>query len=225
MNTLHISAFGSLAVQLLTGVFELQGMFVPVRPEDEIVKDVLLMELVVQFVEFLFYVYLVYMIVSGHISTAITSHRYVDWSITTPVMLVSFVIFFKYLHQQGRTVRLLQSIQEELPNISQIVIGNALMLLFGFVSEVGLLSTPIGVALGFIPFAYIFKILYSYYARFTTLGNILFYLSFIIWGLYGVGAVLPFTYKNTVYNILDVFSKNAYGLFLYAFVQTKRIQR
>ena len=223
MNYLHASAVGSLAVQLITGLFEVQGVFVPVRPEDEIVKDILRMELLVQLVELLFYTYLVYMIVTGHVSTAITSHRYIDWSITTPVMLVSFVVFFKYLHQQGRTVRLLQSIQEELPHISQIVVGNALMLLLGFVSEIGLVSTPIGVALGFIPFAYIFQILYSYYARFTTLGSILFYLSFVIWGMYGVGAVLPFAYKNTLYNILDVFSKNAYGLFLYFFIQTKRV--
>lgn len=223
MNYLHASAFGSLAVQLVTGLFEAQGMFVPVRPEDEIVKEVLLMELAVQLVELIFYAYLVYMIVTGHVSNAITSHRYIDWSITTPVMLVSFVVFFKYLHQQGRTVRLLPSIQEELPNIAQIIVGNALMLLLGFISEIGLVSTPLGVALGFIPFAFIFKILYSYYARFTTLGSILFYLSFVIWGLYGVGAVLPFAYKNTLYNILDVFSKNAYGLFLYFFIQTKRV--
>lgn len=223
MNYLHASAVGSLAVQLTTGLFELQGMFIEVRPEDEIVKDVLLMELVVQFIEFLFYVYLVYIIITGHVDNAITSHRYIDWSITTPIMLVSFVIFFKYLNQQGRTVRLLPSIQEELPKIAQIVVGNALMLLLGFISELGLVSTPIGVALGFIPFMYVFHILYSYYARFTTLGSILFYVSFVIWGLYGVGAVLPFMHKNTLYNILDVFSKNAYGLFLYFFIRTKGV--
>ena len=34
------------------------------------------------------------------------------------------------------------------------------------------------------------------------------------WGLYGVCAVMSYTYKNTGYNILDIFSKNFFGLFL-----------
>jgi hypothetical protein len=39
-----------------------------------------------------------------------------------------------------------------------------------------------------------------------------------------VGAVLPFENKNTLYNILDLFSKNFYGLFLYFYIKNKEFK-
>jgi bacteriorhodopsin len=167
--------------------------------------------------------YLVYRIVQGQVGTYITAHRYVDWFITTPTMLVSFVIFFKYLNKPQRNIRLPQSLREEMPNVIKIVLGNILMLTFGFLAESGFINRYVGVALGFLPFAYVFKILYANYARYNNLALILYYFSFFIWGLYGVAAVLPFAPKNTFYNILDLFAKNAYGLFLYFFLRYKAV--
>lgn len=222
MNTVSVSAIGSLLVQFFTGLIESNGLFVPIKEEDLIVKDILKLELLVQSVEFLFYCYLVYMIYTNKVSSSITSHRYLDWFITTPTMLVSFAIFFKYLKQPTRKVRIFESIKEEQGNLLKLVLGNALMLLFGFLAETSRIPRYLGVTLGFLPFAYIFKILYSEYAKGKILSLILYYFSFFIWGLYGVSAVLPFAAKNTMYNILDVFAKNAYGLFLFFYI--KRIQ-
>ena len=215
------SAFTSLGLQAVTGLFEAQALFTNLRPEDLILKDILSMELIVQVIEFIFYAYLVYMIVSGHVSKAITSHRYVDWTITTPVMLVSFILFFKYLKNPTRGIRIFQSIKEEKTNIIKVVIANALMLLCGFLAERSMIPATLGIALGFIPFAYMFKIIYADYAKDTDIAKILYYVSFIVWGLYGVAAALPFNQKNTMYNILDLFAKNAYGLFLYFFIKFK----
>ena len=212
---LAASAFTSLGLQAVTGLFEGQALFSKLRPEDLILKDILTMELIVQIIEFIFYAYLVYMIVSGHMSKFITSHRYVDWTITTPVMLVSFIMFFKYLKNPQRNIRLFESMKEEKANIIKVIIANALMLLFGFLAERSIINTTVGITLGFIPFAYMFKIIYSDYAKDTEIAQLLYYVSFITWGLYGVAAALPFNQKNTMYNILDLFSKNAYGLFLY----------
>jgi bacteriorhodopsin len=221
MNYLNITAFGSLFIQFITGLFELRGLFFETSKQDKIVQDVLLMELIVQAIEFLFYIYLVYMIYTKHVTNNITSHRYFDWLLTTPVMLISFVVFFKYLKNPSRSIRLVDSVKEEYVNIIKIVIANALMLLFGFLGERAIINPYIGITIGFIPFAYAFKILYCEYAKHTTISQILYYISFITWGLYGVSAVLPFTQKNTMYNILDLFAKNAYGLFLYFFLENK----
>ena len=222
MNIVSSSAIGSLLVQVFTGLIESNGLSLPLKEEDLIVKDVLALELIVQSIELLFYVYLVYMIYTKQVSSTITSHRYLDWFITTPTMLVSFAIFFKYLKNPTRKIRILESMKEEKGNLIKLVLGNALMLLFGFLAETSRIPRYIGVTLGFLPFAYIFKILYSEYAKGTTLSLALYYFSFFIWGLYGVSAVLPFASKNTMYNILDIFAKNAYGLFLYFYI--KRIQ-
>jgi len=223
MDSLNVSAYGSLFLQLTTGLFEGHGLFLTIPPEDKILQEILFLELTVQFIEFLFYIYLVYMIYYQHVTNKITSHRYVDWSLTTPAMLVSFVMFFKYLKNPKRNISLVDSLKEENTNILKIVIGNAFMLFFGFLGEINIINKPLGVALGFIPFAYVFKILYSEYGKYTTLSQIIFYASFLIWGLYGVAAVFPFAVKNTFYNILDLFAKNAYGLFLYFFIRSKAI--
>lgn len=225
MNILQYSGIGSLLFQFLTGVFEAQALAFTIPPEDEIVKEILTMELIVQLIEFIFYVYLVYLIFTNDVSKSVTSHRYIDWAITTPVMLISFIMFFKYLREPERKIRLFDSIQEESSNIIKVVLANACMLLFGFLAEQSIIDRSFGIAIGFIPFAYVFKILYAEYAKYTPLATNIFYFSFSIWSLYGVGATLPFIAKNTMYNILDFFAKNVYGLFLYFFLYSKRIQQ
>ena len=221
MKYLNLSAYGSLGFQFLTGLVESTGLYAKIPEKDKILQDILTMELIVQAIEFMFYLYLVYKIVNGDITKDITSHRYLDWFITTPTMLVSFILFFKYLKDPKRNIRFFESFNEERSNIIKVVIGNALMLLLGFLAETSVINNYVGITLGFLPFAYIFKILYSEYAKHTVLATQLFYAFFGIWGLYGVGAVLPFEQKNIAYNILDLFSKNFYGLFLYFYIKNK----
>ena len=221
MKYLNLSAYGSLGFQFLTGLVESSGLYAKIPEKDKILQDILTMELIVQSIEFIFYLYLVYKIVNGDITKDITSHRYLDWFITTPTMLVSFILFFKYLKDPERNIRFFESFNEERSNILKIVIGNALMLLLGLLAETSVINSYVGITLGFLPFAYIFKILYSEYAKHTVLATQLFYAFFGIWGLYGVGAVLPFEQKNIAYNILDLFSKNFYGLFLYFYIKNK----
>ena len=224
MNILHISAFISLFIQVITGSIEAIGLTYNVRPEDKIVKDILYSELIVQFVEFIFYLYLVYKIIFNHVSSGITSQRYIDWSITTPIMLINFAIFFIYLGQRykkqpiknepTKQLNYLEIIKKEKYSLLLLVVANALMLLFGYFGEVGILNNALSTTIGFIPFAFIFKQLYSRYVAKDTVSLITFYSVFIVWSLYGVAAILPFAFKNTFYNILDLFSKNFFGLFL-----------
>jgi hypothetical protein len=90
------------------------------------------------------------------------------------------------------------------------------MLIFGLIGEFGYLSPYVSTALGFIPFVLNFK-----YIKETFLPsdkdktkNIIFYWFVFFWSLYGVFAVMSYTTKNTGYNILDIFAKNFFGLFL-----------
>jgi bacteriorhodopsin len=219
MNTLYSTAIGSLGAQLVTGLIEFSGLFFEVKQEDTIVKDVLAMELSVQLVEFIFYLFLVYKIITKTLEKDITGHRYLDWVITTPFMLISLVVFFKHLKEPTRKIRLLESMREEKTNILLIVGGNLLMLLFGYFAEIGIMNTGVAVAIGFIPFAFIFKQLYANYVSAKNISIYIFYFVFGIWALYGVAAMLPFAPKNSFYNILDLFAKNAYGLFLYFYLR------
>ena len=51
--------------------------------------------------------------------------------------------------------------------------------------------------------------------------NAVFYWFVFFWALYGVFAIMSYTVKNTGYNILDIFAKNFFGVFLAYIVWTK----
>jgi hypothetical protein len=88
-----------------------------------------------------------------------------------------------------------------------------MMLLFGYLGETSLIPA-LGVSLGFIPFFIYYYIIYEKYALLTNDGSILFFYFLFFWSLYGIVAVLPYKLKNMCYNILDLFAKNFFGLFL-----------
>jgi len=104
--------------------------------------------------------------------------------------------------------------------ITQILALNWLMLLFGYLGEVGVIPLVAGVALGFVPFIAYFYIMYERFVANDAIHNnngisLKMYAYFLVfWSLYGIVAVLPYTLKNTIYNVLDLFSKNFFGIFL-----------
>ena len=65
---------------------------------------------------------------------------------------------------------------------------------------------------------------YKYQVFYTTKTDFfLFYFMFIVWGLYGIAALFDVYSKNLCYNILDIISKNFYGLFIfYKIIQTRK---
>ena len=209
---IYASGIISLVIQFVVGVIDYIAINKEVSPKDEILKDLLKVELFVQIIEFIFYIWLLYYF--SKVSRNITPFRYLDWSITTPLMLITLST---YLNHDGTTAsRLGDFLSNNRGSIIKIVLLNATMLFFGLLGELGYLNPYTSTALGFIPFTLNFK-----YIKDTFLPssedktkNLIFYWFVFFWGLYGVFAVMNHTYKNTGYNILDVFSKNFFGLFL-----------
>jgi len=62
--------------------------------------------------------------------------------------------------------------------------------------------------------------MFIYYVKENKENYNIFFLMFFIWGLYGIAAIFNYKIKNTFYNILDIFSKNFFGLFLSYLVYT-----
>ena len=88
------------------------------------------------------------------------------------------------------------------------------MLLFGYLGEMKIIPVLLGVFLGFIPFVIYYYMIYVNYATQTSTGGLIFWYFFFFWSLYGFAAVLPYYIKNALYNILDLFAKNFFGIFL-----------
>lgn len=215
MDWLNISAFTSLGLQVVAGLIEIWGLTFPVSEKDLIVRDVLVSEVWIEVVEFIFYCYLVGLILFSKVPLSITAQRYIDWVITTPIMLINFAFFFMYRNNKHQGKRYGELLREEAPTLVKIVIANFLMLACGLLGELGILSQKFSTVLGFLPFAYIFKQLYfKYVGKEDQMSLTLFYSVFAIWGSYGVSALLPFAAKNVCYNILDLFAKNAFGIFV-----------
>jgi bacteriorhodopsin len=216
---IYATGIFSLLIQLLVGAIDYKAIYLPLDPKDEILRDLLIVEVIVQVIEFLFYVWLIYYF--SKVSRNITPFRYLDWSITTPLMLITLSAFLK---QNGTSMmRLPDFLFEYKGSIITIVLLNAAMLLFGLAGELGFLNVYLSTALGFIPFALNFK-----YIKETFLPsdedkfkNALFYWFAFFWALYGVFALMSYTVKNTGYNILDIFAKNFFGLFLAYVVWTR----
>jgi hypothetical protein len=219
MNTkyyFYVTLILSVVVQIITGILEIGTLFIKVENPYLIIKQLLVLEVVVQVIEGLFYIWLVY-----HFNevTNVTPKRYIDWSITTPTMLITLIIYLIYLRHREKgcdttKLELFNLLFENSTNISYILFLNWLMLIFGYLGETKLIHTFTAIMLGFIPFLLYYFIIYVNYVKQSKLGSKIFWYFFFFWSLYGVAALLPYYTKNTFYNILDLFAKNFFGLFL-----------
>ena len=204
------SVYFSLFVQITTGIIQLYGIFLTLPKEHVILKSILATETIVQFIEAAFYVWLAYGLYK---MKDVTSVRYFDWVITTPMMLLATIIYFKYL-ESTKILTFYGFLENNQTNILKIFGYNWLMLLFGYLGETKKIPLNIGVTVGFVFFALSFYTMYAEYVT-TPKAIQLFNFLLVVWSLYGVAAIMNTNLKNLMYNILDIISKNFYGLFIF----------
>ena len=205
----------SLFVQLLTGLFDVYVLRLKIPTTMLLLKKLLILELIVQVIEGSFYVWMVY---NFSKIADITRFRYYDWFITTPTMLYTYSFYLLYLKykEENKEINdnMYELIRENLKILVPVILLNAAMLAFGYLGEIKKMSKYLAAFLGFIPFILMFYIIYINYAVFSPEGIQTFWYFCGIWSLYGVASILPYTIKNIMYNILDLFSKNFFGIFL-----------
>ena len=206
---LIISTYLSIIIQVITGIINLWGLHINVDDNKKIFKDLLNVELFIQNIELVFYIW---MANNLNIIQNITPYRYLDWIITTPTMLITLMAFL----DKDKNSNLYNYIQKNKYFIIKIIVLNLIMLLFGLAGELKYLDYDSAIILGFLPFIYYFKLIHDKYIIEKTSSENLntYWFYFIIWSLYGIAAFLSYEYKNSSYNILDLFSKNFFSIFL-----------
>ena len=211
----YITLVISVIVQIITGIIQIIAFFVKVPTMYSIISQLLILELIVQVVEGIFYFWLAYKFTK--ISNVIPT-RYIDWAITTPTMLTTLMIYLIFLNNKAENktndLNLITLFKENANIFIPVLILNWLMLLFGYLGEIKIIPVLLGLFLGFIPFLSYYYIIYVNYVTQNTNGYLLFWYFFFFWSLYGFVTVLPYYIKNSFYNILDLFAKNFFGLFL-----------
>ena len=209
----------SLIAQLITGIVDVVAL--QVENKDLVLKQLLSLELAVQIIELVFYIWLVYHF-PPNTKEEVTKYRYYDWALSTNIMLFTLIVYIIHLRYPDKTITEIYT--ENKKNIQSVLMLNTSMLIIGYMGEVKKLSINQSVYIGFIPFIIYYGIIYKSYVKNDLLPvvsdekkreiNLLFWYFFIVWSMYGVSAMFPYTEKNISYNVLDIFSKNFFGLFL-----------
>jgi bacteriorhodopsin len=201
----------SLWIQWITLFMNLFALSVPIPDIHSILKSVLGLETIVQAIQLSFYTWYAFQV---HRIADVTRYRYIDWVVTTPLMLFTTMVYYEYRNNPEKTFTL-----EEFWNRywkESLVVGgfNLAMLVFGYLQEIGILGLVASTIFGFAGLIGSFATIYTQFASKTSSNLPLFWFMASVWSLYGVAAWFPTTLKNASYNILDIFAKNFYGVFL-----------
>jgi bacteriorhodopsin len=218
---LYQSAILSLIIQIIVLFVDIFGLTIPIQKDKLLFNQLLKMEFGVQIVELIFYVWMIFNFSS---IDNITPKRYYDWIITTPIMIITLMAYLD--SRQFYDIFAFISANKNI--LIKVVLANLAMLLFGLLGEYGVIDYNIAILMGFIPFIYYFYLIYQNYInnkKPTNDKKIVFLFFFIIWSIYGLSAFFPYILKNTAYNILDLFAKNLFGVFLVYLIWTFRIKK
>jgi bacteriorhodopsin len=139
----------------------------------------------------------------------ITQMRYIDWSITTPMMLLTLCMVLGNNIQ--KTIHFSTFIM--------IILFNYVMIYMGFLGEQQQINRIYATIFGFIPFIGMFYLIFSRYVlpKYRLDNYILFIIFVSIWSLYGIVYLLPEESKNIAMNILDLLSKCFIGIGLWCY--------
>ena len=249
MSIILKTATFSLIVQVIIACIGVYGLTFKLPSNMAILQQLLFMETVVQIIELVYYIWLIQNFTSIHYDVTFT--RYFDWVFSTPIMIVSTVLYMKYRTtaistdtqkeskpsnsfptipkletmatptpvdhspESGTNVTFWTLLFENATAIIWILCFNWVMLLFGFLGERQIISRATAFIWGSLAFVASFYMILAYFVGNDPVNQVLFWVMFIIWGMYGVAFCFSYTTKNAMYNCLDIFSKNFYGLFLY----------
>ena len=227
-----ISFWISLFIQFITTYITTKGVFIAdkLHNSDKILKDILIGETVVQLIEFSLYMYLAFLVTFKSLSLSSAVHlRYFDWFLTTPTMLISLIMYMQYHSEKSKEksnetddyITSYSFIKDYKFLIILLVLSNALMLLFGYLGETKRINKEKSITVGFAFFFITFYIIRDKFGKSSETNLRLFNTTFVLWGLYGVAALQNDALKNICYNILDLLSKNFYGIFLVLYVYNK----
>jgi len=221
-DLLRTSIDASLFAQWTALIISFIALTIPLSVSDTILNQILWLETFVQIIEVAFYTWY-----KDHITAAITDvaqYRYYDWMFTTPMMLFSTILFYEYLYKKERTpekpVTIGGFLKEYSGSTLIILFANFLMLVFGYLQEIGTVDILTSSIWGFLFFGISFYEMYARFAWRTNTSITLFLVMFSLWSLYGFAALFENHAKNIAYNVLDIFSKNFYGIFLSYYIFT-----
>lgn len=134
----------------------------------------------------------------------ITKMRYIDWSITTPLIILVLTLFYTGINHPSYKVFLL------LVGLNWAMLGS------GYLGEAGTINKWAGFGLGFLFFGLMLLVLFITCVA-NTKSHLVFWVFALIWTGYGIAYLAEEETKNLAYNGLDVVSKALFGVVLFLY--------
>ena len=183
------------------------------RTNDPKIRNILNLETVISVVAAYFYSVFMKKIENRDINyKEINVTRYLDWSITTPFMLLVLCLVFGYNNKTKLKAGFFLI----------ILILNYLMLGFGYLGETKQLNKHIAWVCGSVSFIGLYGLLYVTFIHgkniFDNKNKIIFWSFLIFWSGYGASYYLDDETRTINYNILDLFSKCFVGIFFWSYL-------
>lgn len=246
-NIVQKTIYVSLFAQIIAMFISIAGLGIPLSPKDNILRTILGMESFVQIIESIFYTWFGIFSPKSSSKIDIAKYRYYDWFLTTPTMLLSTMMYFQHRntreieqfknntnhnnvntteHKEGSLITeikkswntIKQFFRQHSKSIITILSANAMMLSMGYLRELGYMSVSYSTFIGFMFFGIMFYKLYDDFAKYNTNNYPIYFTMLGLWSLYGIAAMFGPIIKNTSYNILDIFSKNFYSVFIAVYI-------
>jgi bacteriorhodopsin len=139
----------------------------------------------------------------------LTRLRYIDWAITTPLMLLVLSLVLSF--NSKTTI--------QLHWFALTIFFNYAMLYAGYVGETGQLEKMTASVIGFIALFLMYGLVFINYLlpKQNRDNTVLFSLFVVIWSMYGVAYHFEEERKNITYNYLDLISKCLVGIGLWIY--------
>jgi bacteriorhodopsin len=134
--------------------------------------------------------------------------RYLDWAITTPLMLMVLINVIAHHNRRSPSIRV----------YFVIILLNYTMLYLGYRGE--FIKQNILYYIGsFLAFIIMYGLIFFLYVKpkYNTFNYTLFFFFFIVWSLYGIVYKMDLKTKNITYNYLDLVSKCFVGIGLWLY--------
>jgi len=176
------------------------------RTKTPMVRHILNLETCISIVAGYFYSVFLEKIKGPYTFPELNKIRYLDWAITTPMMLLALCLALVY--NVGKTL--------SLSLILTIVTLNYLMLAVGYLGEIKYIPRLQASIIGFIPFFVMFWLIYSLVGN-SFANKVIVGAYFVVWSMYGVVYLLDEELKQISVNILDLIAKCFIGIGLWAY--------
>lgn len=179
------------------------------RAKNDIVRHIMNLETCISIVAAFFYSLFVKSIEKESIDyDEINKLRYVDWAITTPIMLFVLCMVLAYEKKTDFTISVFFT----------IMLLDFAMLGIGYLGEIEQIKREWGLIGGFVFFCIMYWFIWIHYGDTGTfVGALTFWVFVAVWAFYGIAYMLPVETKNIAYNGLDLVAKCFVGLFFWMY--------